>query len=47
MGNTVKDGLFLGLFSGLMKPLSGCGMMSLFSTHLPAEQRVQRLLGTV
>jgi heat shock protein HtpX len=30
----------------IMKPLSGRGMMSLFSTHPPTEQRVQRLLGT-
>ena len=31
----------------IVKPLSGRGMMSLFSTHPPTEQRVQRLLGTV
>ena len=30
----------------IIKPLSGRGMMSLFSTHPPTEQRVQRLLGT-
>ena len=30
----------------IMKPLSGRGMMSLFSTHPPTEQRIQRLLGT-
>ena len=31
----------------IMKPLSGRGMMSLFSTHPPTAQRIQKLLGTV
>lgn len=31
----------------IMKPFSGRGMMALFSTHPPTEQRVQRLLGSV
>ena len=30
----------------IMMPLSGRGMMSLFSTHPPTEQRVSALLGT-
>ena len=30
----------------IIKPLSGCGTMSLFSTHPPTEKQVQRLLGT-
>ena len=30
----------------IMKPFSGRGMMALFSTHPPTEQRIQRLLGT-
>ena len=31
----------------IMKPFSGRGMMALFSTHPPTEQRIQRLLGSV
>ena len=31
----------------IMKPFSGRGMMQLFSTHPPTEQRIKRLLGTV
>lgn len=30
----------------IMKPFSGRGMMALFSTHPPTEQRIQALLGT-
>ena len=31
----------------IMMPLSGRGMLSLFSTHPPTEQRIQALLGTI
>ena len=31
----------------IMMPLSGRGMLSLFSTHPPTEQRIRALLGTV
>jgi heat shock protein HtpX len=31
----------------IMMPLSGRGIMSLFSTHPPTEQRIRALLGTV
>jgi heat shock protein HtpX len=30
----------------IMKPFSGRGLLSLFSTHPPTEQRIQALLGT-
>ena len=30
----------------IMKPFSGRGMMALFSTHPPTEQRIERLLGS-
>jgi heat shock protein HtpX len=31
----------------IMKPFSGSGMLSVFSTHPPLEKRIQALLGTV
>ncbi len=31
----------------IMKPFGGRGMMSLFSTHPPTEQRIRALLGTI
>lgn len=31
----------------IMKPISGRGVMALFSTHPPTEQRIERLLGSV
>ncbi len=31
----------------IMMPLSGRGVLSLFSTHPPAEQRIRALLGTI
>ena len=31
----------------LIKPISGRGMMAIFSTHPPTEQRIERLLGSV
>ena len=31
----------------IMKPFSGRGVMALFSTHPPTEQRIERLLGSV
>ena len=31
----------------IMMPLSGRGMLSLFSTHPPTEQRIRALLGTI
>ena len=31
----------------IMMPLSGRGMLSLFSTHPPTERRIQALLGTI
>ncbi len=31
----------------IMKPFSVSGMLSVFSTHPPLEQRIQALLGTV
>ena len=30
----------------IMKPFSGRGVLSLFSTHPPTEQRIRALLGT-
>jgi Zn-dependent protease with chaperone function len=30
----------------IVKPFSGRGLMSLFSTHPPTEARIQALLGT-
>jgi heat shock protein HtpX len=31
----------------IIKPFSGGGLMSLFSTHPPTEQRIAALLGTI
>ena len=31
----------------IMKPISGRGVMALFSTHPPTAQRIERLLGSV
>jgi Zn-dependent protease with chaperone function len=31
----------------IMKPFTGGGLMSLFSSHPPTEKRIQALLGTI